>query len=87
MIVIKLDVSKIDKTKIFVGAKGKYLDLVLVDNKSGVDQYGNSGFIAHSTTKEERLAGVRGQIVGNFKYVGASSQPAALSPEPEDPFA
>jgi hypothetical protein len=74
MIILKLDVTKIDKTKVFEGKKGKYLDLVLHDNKGGRDQYGNDGFIAHSTTKEERAAGTRGAIVGNWKHSGSGIQ-------------
>jgi hypothetical protein len=76
MIKIKLDVSKIPKEKIFIGQKGKYLDLVLFDNRNGPDQYGNDGFISVDTTKEEREAGEKGVIVGNWKHIGTKPQPA-----------
>lgn len=67
---LKIDVTKIPRDKIFVGKKGKYVDLVLHDNRDGTDDYGNDGFIAIDTTKEEREAGEKGVIIGNWKHVG-----------------
>ena len=63
----KLDVTKIDKTALFRGAKGTYLDIVIWDNKDGTDQYGNDGFITQDIGKERREAGERGPILGNWK--------------------
>lgn len=83
MIVLKIDVLKIPKDRIFVGKKGKYLDLVLVENKGGTDDYGNDGFISVSITKAERDTGGRGEIVGNWKRVG--ERPAAPAPRPQQP--
>lgn len=80
-ILIKLDLTKIDKSRIFEGKKGKYLDLILMDNRDGTDQYGNDGFCAHSLSKEEREAGVKGPIVGNFKHLGEKPVPrSAMKP-------
>lgn len=61
---IKIDVSKIDKSRLFVGEKGTYLDAVcfLSDEK---DSYGHNGMIVQQITKEERLAKVQGNILGN----------------------
>lgn len=70
MIVISIDVTKIDKSKIFEGKKGKYLKLVLLENREGEDQYGNAGMCVQDTTKEERESGNRGAILGNFKVIG-----------------
>lgn len=67
---IKINVAKIPKDKLFKGAKGTYLDAVLMENRDGTDQYGWDGFISIDTTKEERNQGVRGVIIGNFKYIG-----------------
>jgi len=64
---IKLDVTKIDKSRLFKGAKGTYLDLTGFINIDEEDQYGNHGFISQSTTKEEREAGVQTPILGNTK--------------------
>ena len=70
MIALTLDLSRIDKKRTFVGKTGrKYLSFVLVD---GVDKYGNDGMIVHSVSREERLAGVKGEICGNWRHVGNS---------------
>lgn len=69
MIVLKIDVTKIDKTHLFDGKGGKYLDCILNENKGGVDQYGNIGFIAQSVSKEARAKGERGPIIGNYKEI------------------
>lgn len=80
---LKLDVSKIPKEAIFIGKKGKYIDLVLHENKNGTDEFGNDGFIAVDTTKEQRERGERGPIVGNWKHLGQKpSTPAQPKPQP-----
>lgn len=67
MITAKIDVTKIDKAKLFKGAKGTYLDIVLIDTPNG--QYGDY-MVVQSVTKEERQAGVKGAILGNGKNMG-----------------
>ena len=92
---IKINVSKIDKTALFEGKNGKYLDLVLFENKDGPDQYGNHGFVTQDIGKARREAGERGPIIGNWKEVGGTIQRQAPSqhqqakqnayqPEPQD---
>ncbi len=64
---VRIDVTKIEKARLYKGAKGTYLDMttfVDIDNK---DQYDNNGFISHSQTKEEREAGEKTPILGNVK--------------------
>jgi len=73
-IAVNLDVKKIDKTKLYVGKKGTYLDAV-VFLKDEADEYGNHGFIVQSVTKEEREKGVKGEILGNVKILGQQEQP------------
>ena len=68
-IAVNLDVKKIDKTKLYVGKKGTYLDAV-VFLKDEEDEYGNHGFIVQSVSKEERDKGVKGEILGNVKLLG-----------------
>jgi hypothetical protein len=82
---LKIDVSKIDKSKLFKGQKGTYLDAVLFLNDE-VDQYGNNGMIVQSVTKEEREKGIRGAILGNASPVGQipMSNDAPLSQEIDD---
>jgi hypothetical protein len=74
---VQIDVTKIDKSRLYKGAKGTYLNLttfVDVDNK---DQYDNNGFIGQSLTKEERESGNKMNILGNVDvfYTDGDSQP------------
>ena len=62
---IKIDVTKIDKSRIFEGKKGKYLDLVTFIDTEVQGEYGDNGFISQSTSKEEREAKVQTPILGN----------------------
>lgn len=81
---VKIDVSKIDKSRLYKGKKGTYLDAVIV---WGEDQYGNDGFIAESVSKEEREAGKKGTIIGNVKNLGGTpnqSQPDETLSELDD---
>lgn len=64
---VKIDVTKIDKSRIFEGQKGKYLDLTTFIDLDNKDQYDNNGFISQSVTKEERAANVQTPILGNVK--------------------
>jgi len=78
----KIDVSKIDKARLFKGAKGTYLDITSFIDLDQLDQYGNSGMITQDVTKEEKDRGVKGPILGNCKVFWSDSgatpqQPAA----------
>ena len=73
MILLKIDVAKIDKSKLFRGAKGTYLDLVIMENRDGTDRYGNDYMVVQGVSKEDRLAGNKGAILGNGKNVGQRS--------------
>lgn len=70
MITININVTKIDKTALYDGKNGKYLSLVLWENKDGPDQYGNAGFVTQDLGKGRREAGEKGAILGNYKIVG-----------------
>ena len=81
----KIDVSKIDKSKLYKGTKGTYLDITLLENRDGVDQYGNHFMIVQDVSKEEREAGNRGAILGNAKKMEPRGQTAsgqAVKPAP-----
>lgn len=65
MIKLKIDVSKIDKAKLFRGAKGVYLDCTLIETTN--NQYGDDYMVVQDVSKEERLAGKKGAILGNGK--------------------
>lgn len=71
MITAKIDVSKMDKTKLFKGAKGTYLDIVLIPTPQS--EFGDY-MICQSVSKEERLAGKKGAILGNAKKLHKQGQ-------------
>ena len=78
---VQIDVTKIDKKRLYKGKKGTYLNglIVLRDEK---DKFGNDGFISESVSKEEREAGVKGTILGNVSYIFKEGKPKS-KPEPE----
>jgi len=75
---------------IYVGDKGSYMELTLMDNMDGKDQYDNDGFIVLGISKERREAGEKGPILGNWKHVEirtqshSSNQPKQTGWEKED---
>jgi len=83
----KLDVTKIDKARLFKGQKGTYLDFTGFIDLDNLDQYGNSGFIAQDITKEEKDQGVKGNILGNSKVFwregGQAPQPQQQQQAPQ----
>ena len=88
-VALKIDVSKIDKDRLFKGAKGTYLDAVAFIDTEQESQYGDHGMITQSVSKEERDQGVKGPILGNGKIIwredGASaSAPARQSAHSDD---
>lgn len=64
---LKIDVSKIDKARLFKGEKGVYLDATAFVDLDNKDEYGNSGMITQDVSKDERAQGVQGAILGNSK--------------------
>jgi len=43
---VRVDVTKIDKERLYKGKKGTYLDLVTFVDLDNRDQYDNNGFIS-----------------------------------------
>ena len=94
-----IDLTKIDKSKIITGAKGKYLPISLTLNDE-VDQFGNQGPVIIEQTKEERAEKVAKIYLGNCKvvwtngtfpdritYDGAAAPPPKVEKQEEDlPF-
>ena len=66
---IQVNVSKIDKSEIFEGKKGKYITLLLFEEEDGPDQYGNNGMVVQSISIDRKNAGEQGPILGNFKHM------------------
>lgn len=80
MKVVKVNVTKIDKARLFEGKSGKYLDLVLIDKP---DEYGNDGFVCQSCSKEERERGVKMPIIGSWKRLGQKQGERKPAPQPK----
>ena len=74
IISVKINVSKIDKLRLYKGKQGTYLDCALIPSSN--DKYGNDFMVVQNATKEERQQGKRGEIIGNGKWFGndANSQ-------------
>ncbi len=66
MISISIDVTKIEKERLFKGAKGTYLDAVLIPTPNSEH---NDYMVVQSVSKEERENGVKGPILGNGKDI------------------
>ncbi len=64
MITIKIDVKKIDKSRLYEGAKGTYLNCIMIETPE--NEYGDF-MIVQEVSKEEREAGTKGTILGNGK--------------------
>ena len=79
---LKIDVSKIDKNRLFKGQKGVYLDATVFIDTAQLDQYGNSGMITQDVKKEEKDQGIKGNILGNCKvfWNDAGQQPQQQQP-------
>lgn len=66
MISLSINVSLIDKGRLFQGKKGQYLDCVLIETPNS--EYGDY-MVVESISKEEREAGNKGTILGNAKII------------------
>ncbi len=84
---LKIDVTRIDKTRIFNGDKGKYLDAQVFINLEESDQYGNNGMITQQISEAERKSGVKSPILGNCKIFWRDSNTEKETVEYDDiPF-
>ena len=84
-IALKINVTNIDKNRLYKGKKGTYLDAILhFDDVQ--DKYDNNGMIVQSVSKEERDNGVKGEILGNAKLLWSeeSNPPKEDKPVPND---
>lgn len=79
----KIDVTKISKDDLFKGAKGIYLDIVLIPTPNS--DRGDDWMIVQGISKEKKEAGGRGPIIGNAKKIRKSgSKPQSSIPEPKE---
>lgn len=86
---LKINVSQIDKARLFSGQKGMYLDATIFVDLDQLDQYGNSGMITQDVSKEEKTQGVKGNILGNgkvfWKDTGQAPQAQQQVPQQQVP--
>jgi len=64
---LKLDVTKLDKSAFFKGAKGTYADLTVYINDRPY-QYDNDASVQQDLGKDRRQRGEKGPYVGNGKW-------------------
>jgi hypothetical protein len=76
MLILKINVSKLDKEQFHKGKSGTYCDLIVFENDQP-DTYGNTHVVYQGVSKEAREAGKKGAIVGNGAEKGRKAQPAA----------
>jgi hypothetical protein len=67
MITGKIDVTKIDKSRLYQGKKGKYLKVLLVETPNS--KYENDYMIVQEPTEEERKNKVKTPILGNARII------------------
>ena len=76
---IKIDVTKIEKDRLFVGKKGKYLTMIAFVDTETKDQYGNSGMVTHDKKEGEEKA----PILGNTKVFWSGNAGNQNKPAPQ----
>lgn len=81
---LKIDVTKIEKARLFQGKKGTYLDATVFVDVDEKDQYDNNGMITQDVSKEEKDNGAQGPILGNCKVFWKSEgQANNTAPPPQ----
>ena len=74
-----INLDQIDKSKIYIGKKGKYLPITITLNDE-LDNFGNNGPIIIEQTKEEREAKAPKTYLGNVKVVWTNGTNVATPP-------
>jgi hypothetical protein len=83
MISLSIKTEKIEKPHLIEGKNGKILSVVLFENRDGKGQYGDDGYAVQGVSKESREAGVRGPIVGNWRFIGQGATSGNNKPKQE----
>lgn len=81
LIKAKIDVTKIDKTKLFEGKKGKYLDLDIWVDEQEPEEWKQVS-ISQQQTKEERENRTPKNYIGNGELKWGWDTPASNAPGP-----
>ena len=94
---VKINVSKIDRERLYQGKTGKWLTMTTFIDLDQKDQYDNNGFIAHEKKEhEEGNPPILGNVKVFWKDEGqaqqpqqrpqTSNQPNPRQQQPEDDF-
>jgi len=75
---LKIDVTKIEKSRLYQGQKGKYLTMTAFVDLDNEDQYGNNGMITH---KKEQGEDGQTPILGNSKVFWKDNGNSQQSPQ------
>ena len=67
VITVRIDVTQIDKSRLYQGKKGNYLDIVLIPTPNA--KYKQTHMVVQSVSKEERDQEIKGNILGNAKEI------------------
>jgi hypothetical protein len=90
MISLSIKTYEIEPEHIIMGKNGKIVSVMLFENKDGRGKYGDDGIAVQGVSKELRDKGVRGKIIGNWRYTGQGASGNATTrnnePEGDDPF-
>lgn len=94
MIKFSIDVTKIEKPRLFEGKPRqtdggipKYLSGACLENRDGRDRFGNDGFIVQDVSKDEREQGIKGPIIGNWRDLDSAPARQTTAPVPPTPVA
>ncbi|MHA1853437.1 MAG: hypothetical protein ACTSUF_07985, partial [Candidatus Heimdallarchaeaceae archaeon] len=82
----KINLKKIDKSRVFKGKKGDYYEVQVIINDE-LDQFNNQISLKEALTKEERESGKQSQFLGNGSvyYVDGIDLPTTKSLLPAEP--
>jgi single-stranded DNA-binding protein len=75
---LRIDVTKIEKARIYKGEKGSYLTMTTFVDLDQKDQYDNNGMITHKKEKDEQG---NTPILGNCKVFWTDQQQGYQQPQ------
>lgn len=77
-----IDVTKIDKARLYKGKKGTYLTMTTFVDLDQKNEYGDNGFVSHKKEKDEQG---HTPILGNAKVFWSDQQQAPQQSAPQSP--
>ena len=80
---LRIDVTKIDKARLYKGEKGTYLTMTAFVDLDQVDQYENNGMITHKKEKDEQG---NTPILGNAKVFWRDQQQTPQQQAPQQNY-